>query len=218
VDLVALSPGSDELDRLRADRDLPYIPVLLVSPQNLPDERDAGLRAGADDFVGIDLGEEDLLARVEALAAVARLAGPSRGELPGPAYLKERLAIEFLRAGRLGEPISLAIVDTGPEADPAELARQLAAEARRSDPMARCDPGLAIVLRNTHFAGAVVAARRIVQAFDGAGHIVVGVACHPSEEVRSAGELYAFACGALDRAREGGNERACVVHNDTLEV
>jgi PleD family two-component response regulator len=217
-DLVVLEPGADELDALRRDPQLPYIPVLLVSPQNRATDRVAGLRAGADDFVGVDVKEQELLARVDALLRVARLAVSATTPVPDATYLEKRLAIEFDRAVRLGEPLAVMVIDTG-RSDPERAATRLAAVGRRTDPIARCDCAeVAVVLRNTHFAGSVTAAERAFSALDdGDGELTVwmGVGCYPSRDVTSADGLLAFACAALERAR-GEGRNVCVVQHETL--
>lgn len=216
-DLVVLEPGADELDELRADPELPYIPVLLVSPQNRATDRVAGLRAGADDFVGVDVQEKELVARVDALLRVARLAGPASSSLPEPRYLAARLDIELDRAERLGEPLALMIVDTGRN-DPEATGRSLARGGRRTDPIARCEGGeVATILRNTHFAGAVTAAERAYAALqqgDGVA-VAMGVACFPGRDLSTAAELLAFAATAIERAR-GEGRNVCVIQHETL--
>ena len=227
-DLIALAPDDPRLDEVRADRELPYIPVLLVSLRNRPDERAAGLRAGADDFIGIDAEQSELTARVDALAKLAEIAAPagsSREEVPDAAYLSQRLRIEYERAGRLGEPLSLLLLSTRPAPTPESLAAKLARVYRRTDPVARAENAeLAILLRNTHFAGAVVAAQRVLSVLvDGEGDprckgVQVGVGCYPSQGTESADDLLELAQGALRRAREDGRERVYVIQNEAFEA
>lgn len=221
-DIVVLDPGSDVLDAIRSAPDLPYIPVLLVSPQNSPTDRAAGLRAGADDFVGVDMAEDELVARVDALLRVSRLAGPAGTELPDHAYLEKRLAIEFERASRLGEPLSLVAITAEPgSAD--EMSKQFESGSRRTDPITRMDGAdLAVILRNTHFAGAITAVQRMSEALRGgdppATRSRMGASCFPSKDVASAEELLSFARAALEKADGEDGAHVYVVQHETLSV
>jgi len=221
-DVVILDPGDAALDALRSDPELPYIPVLLVSPQNSAGDRAIGLRAGADDFVGIELAEDELVARIDALLRVSRLAGPAESKLPDHGYLVKRLEIEFERAGRLGEPLSLIAITAEP-GNPETLGDSLSKDSRRSDPVTRVDGAdIAVILRNTHFAGAITAAQRIsaaLQQGDPAPERTrMGVGCFPSKEVSSAAELLAFAKSALDRAAREDGAHVCVVQREVLTL
>ncbi|EME97837.1 response regulator transcription factor [Streptomyces mobaraensis NBRC 13819 = DSM 40847] len=81
--LVILDIGLPELDGwevLERTRDLSDLPVLLLTARGAETDRVRGLRSGADDYLPKPFGNEELLARVEALlrrAAPARWAGES---------------------------------------------------------------------------------------------------------------------------------------------
>ncbi|MGK5639233.1 response regulator transcription factor [Streptomyces sp. URMC 126] len=81
--LVILDIGLPELDGwevLERTRDLSDLPVLLLTARGAETDRVRGLRAGADDYLPKPFGNDELLARVEALlrrAAPARWAGES---------------------------------------------------------------------------------------------------------------------------------------------
>ncbi|WP_171161615.1 response regulator transcription factor [Streptomyces sp. I05A-00742] len=81
--LVILDIGLPELDGwevLERTRDLSDLPVLLLTARGAETDRVRGLRSGADDYLPKPFGNDELLARVEALlrrAAPARWAGES---------------------------------------------------------------------------------------------------------------------------------------------
>ncbi|MFB7645553.1 response regulator transcription factor [Streptomyces sp. NPDC056084] len=85
-DLMVLDVGLPELDGwqvLERTRDMTDLPVLLLTARGAESDRVRGLRAGADDYLPKPFGNEELLARVEALlrrAAPARWAGASHDE------------------------------------------------------------------------------------------------------------------------------------------
>jgi DNA-binding response OmpR family regulator len=63
-------PGLDGLEtcrRMRADPDLGDTGILMVSGRSSPEEKRAGLEAGADGYLVKPFGEGDLLAMVDAL-------------------------------------------------------------------------------------------------------------------------------------------------------
>ncbi|MFE6778938.1 response regulator transcription factor [Streptomyces sp. NPDC057702] len=71
-------PGLDGWQVLERTRDLTDLPVILLSAQGGEAARVRGLRAGADDFLPKPFGNDELLARVEALlrrTTAARWAG-----------------------------------------------------------------------------------------------------------------------------------------------
>ncbi|RMH37016.1 MAG: response regulator [Deltaproteobacteria bacterium] len=235
VDVVM--PHTDGLDvvrRLRADDRVPYIPVLLLSSSDAPPDRVAGLRAGADDFLGKPYHDEELVARVEALARVGRLVraarrppgGGDRDPVTGlrtAAYLTERVRAEFERAGRHAEPLSLMLLDIDAGGAGAAADRALAAaadalrgEARAMDVVARADgAAFAVVLPNTHFAGALATAERLWRTLAAAGWPPwIGAACYPGAATRTAQQLVSAARSALARARADGPARVCLVQHE----
>ncbi|MEU9719793.1 response regulator transcription factor [Streptomyces sp. NPDC047976] len=69
-DLMVLDIGLPELDGwqvLERTRDLTDLPVLLLTARGAEADRVRGLRAGADDYLPKPFGQEELLARIEAL-------------------------------------------------------------------------------------------------------------------------------------------------------
>ncbi|MBB4892454.1 DNA-binding response OmpR family regulator [Streptomyces olivoverticillatus] len=76
--LMILDIGLPELDGwevLERTRDMSDLPVLLLTARGAETDRVRGLRAGADDYLPKPFGNEELLARVEALL---RRSGPAR--------------------------------------------------------------------------------------------------------------------------------------------
>ncbi|MFE0099763.1 response regulator transcription factor [Streptomyces sp. NPDC059009] len=85
-DLLVLDIGLPELDGwqvLERTRDMTDLPVLLLTARGAESDRVRGLRAGADDYLPKPFGNDELLARIEALlrrAAPARWAGAALDE------------------------------------------------------------------------------------------------------------------------------------------
>lgn len=60
-------PGEDGLAVVRQIRRSSAMPIILVSGSNQPDERVAGLEAGADDFIGKPFFNRELVARIRTI-------------------------------------------------------------------------------------------------------------------------------------------------------
>ncbi|MER7762245.1 response regulator transcription factor [Streptomyces sp. NPDC097619] len=76
-DLMVLDlglPGLDGWQVLERTRDLTDLPVLLLTARGAEADRVRGLRAGADDYLPKPFGQQELLARIEALL---RRSGPA---------------------------------------------------------------------------------------------------------------------------------------------
>ncbi len=88
-DLVVLDrvlPGRDGIEVLRElRRSAPLLPVILLTAVAAEEDRVAGLRAGADDYVVKPFGLQELLARIEAVLrrSPARPTDLARVEVPG---------------------------------------------------------------------------------------------------------------------------------------
>jgi two-component system alkaline phosphatase synthesis response regulator PhoP len=71
IDLVLLDilmPKMNGMDVLKAIREnLPSLPVIFLTARGLEEDRVAGLRAGADDYIVKPFGPKEMLARVEAV-------------------------------------------------------------------------------------------------------------------------------------------------------
>ncbi|MFB7636723.1 response regulator transcription factor [Streptomyces sp. NPDC056149] len=85
-DLMVLDvglPGLDGWQVLERTRDMTDLPVLLLTARGAESDRVRGLRAGADDYLPKPFGNDELLARIEALlrrAAPARWAGSAQDD------------------------------------------------------------------------------------------------------------------------------------------
>lgn len=106
VVLDLMLPGASGLEitqTLRAEACA--LPILMLTAMDAPEERVAGLRAGADDYLGKPFSFEELLARIDALGRRSRDFRP-----PTPRQLQLAdlvLDRETMRVTRGGEPISL---------------------------------------------------------------------------------------------------------------
>jgi two-component system phosphate regulon response regulator OmpR len=101
VDLIVLDvmmPGMTGLDFTRALREKNAVPILLLTAQGLPEDRIAGLEAGADDYLAKPFEPRELLLRI---GAVLRRA-PAASAKTGPARLG-RWSFEPGRAELRGE-------------------------------------------------------------------------------------------------------------------
>lgn len=150
-------------------------------------------------------------------------------------YLHSRLAEEFKRAERYHEPLACALIDIDrlaahndaggrPLGDAvirgvAEVTRKV---VREVDVVARYGgEELLVVMPSTHFSGSVAVAERIwrgigERSFAVSGvaprHVTVsiGVALHPSRDVRTKDALVRAADAALNQAKRDGGNRICV--------
>ena len=81
-------PGLELLSQLRADPEFADLPVLILTARGEEEERVAGLRAGADDYVTKPFSPEELILRVEAI--LRRVTSPEgAGILPGGSRLED---------------------------------------------------------------------------------------------------------------------------------
>lgn len=77
-DLILLDlmmPGMDGLEvvrRIKANTDLPFIPIIIVTASGESQDRIAGLQTGADDFLFKPINRSELLARVRSLLRLKR--------------------------------------------------------------------------------------------------------------------------------------------------
>jgi len=242
IDVVM--PNTDGIEvcqALRRDDKLPYIPILFVSSRTAPEDRVRGLRAGADDYLGKPCDDQELLARVEALVRIQRLIAGAGGAAKSSApadddvgkdsltgvwndgYLDSRIQAELERASRHNEPLSLMVIDIENRETLGNDALIAGAEAigtctRAMDVITRCARlSFAVILPNTHFAGAIATADRIWRSLAatriGDNHHLtasIGVACYPNQAVKTGGQLLQFARSALDRALAEGPAHICL--------
>ncbi len=215
---------------LRADQVVPYIPIIFFSRRDQVADKVNALRAGGDDFVGKDVDDEELVARVEAQLRVRKMldARRSRGGVSGEhstinisshAEAERRLTEELDRAKQHNEPLSLLLISAGDASQDESLAERVRDATRATDIVARFDgSGSALIVPNIHFGGALAQAERIWRALpptnaSGKGGLTIGVACYPNRKIDSAAQLLEFANAALDRARAEGPAHICLYHH-----
>jgi DNA-binding response OmpR family regulator len=106
VDLVLLDlmlPGRDGSDVLRAVRDArPTLPVIILTARGEEQDRVAGLRLGADDYVVKPFSVKELMARVEAVLRRSPERPQPLGEIavPGGVIDLARCEVRFEDGGR----------------------------------------------------------------------------------------------------------------------
>ena len=97
-------PGLDGWEVLERIRDMSDIPVLMLTAHNLESDKVRGLRSGADDYLTKPFGNQELLARVQALLR------RNRSDEPEPeVYDDGRLRVSFASREVLTDaaPVSL---------------------------------------------------------------------------------------------------------------
>jgi diguanylate cyclase (GGDEF)-like protein len=241
-------PAAEIAARMKSETPHVFAPVLLITPHaNDVGARVAGLSI-ADDVVSRPFWPEEVLARVEALLRTrqlidqlrvaraeleARAVSDSATGLRSRAFLLERLQEEWKRAQRYNEPLTLTVI--GIEGLSAieskrgapfstKLLREVAAVTQRGlrqiDVVTRFGiDELAALLPNTHFAGALVCAERLVRALaalrvdDETIRPTMGIAFFPGKDVVEPADLLRLAQRALDRAREEGAGAICLVQH-----
>jgi len=104
LDLMLPGMNGIEVCRTLRARGVPF-PILMLTALGALDERVAGLRAGADDYLGKPFEFEELLARLEALGRRAHGLQPDRPTLLQVGDLA--LDRERMRATRAGEALNL---------------------------------------------------------------------------------------------------------------
>lgn len=103
--LDVMLPGMSGLDlclTLRAEHN--YVPILMLTSLSDVDDRVAGLRVGADDYLTKPFAFEELLARIEALLRRGRQQQPKATELRVADLVLDR---ERMVVARDGKPIPL---------------------------------------------------------------------------------------------------------------
>lgn len=214
---------------LRADAVVPYIPIIFFSRRDQVADKVNALRAGGDDFVGKDVADEELVARVEAQLRVRRMldsrrGGVSGGNEGGGTHIashddaERRLDEELTRAQGGNEPLSLLLITARTDEANKNLIERLKDATRATDIVAKFDKdSCGLIVPNIHFGGALAQAERIWRALppdaSGKGGVSIGVACYPNKKITSAKLLLEFANAALDRARAEGPAHICLYHH-----
>jgi len=215
---------------LRTDPMVPYIPIIFFSRRDDVADKVSALRAGGDDFVGKDVDDEELVARVEAQLRIRRMLDARRGggsasgghSLVSVANRQEAercLAEQLEHAQRNNSPLSLLLITTDDSNARVKLTDHVRDATRASDIIAKFDDKVCgIIVPNIHFGGALAQAERIWRTLppkgkSGRGGLTIGVACFPNRKIDSAPKLLEFATAALDRARAEGPANICLYHH-----
>jgi two-component system cell cycle response regulator len=125
--------GMEVARRIKADRDLPFIPIIMQTALDSTEHKVEGLDAGADDYITKPINFAELEARVRSMLRVkalqeeverqrdelqelnARLVSISRTDgltgLINRRHLEERLEEQFEHARRLAEPFTVVMCD-----------------------------------------------------------------------------------------------------------
>ncbi|MEN8374556.1 MAG: diguanylate cyclase [Gemmatimonadota bacterium] len=131
-DLVLLDvmlPGIDGYEvarRIRADEQVPYVPIILVTARDSTRDKVTGLDAGADDYLTKPINFPELEARVRSMLRIKKLQDQLEASnrklehlsisdgltgLYNHRHIHEVLVREFDRSMRTHEPISVAMFD-----------------------------------------------------------------------------------------------------------
>jgi len=170
-----------------------FIPIILVTVKNDVDSKVAGLKLGADDYIGKPYNPMELRARVESMLRIKALQdriNAKRRELEELSLtddltrllnhraMQKRVRDEFSRAQRYNDPLSLLMIDIdhfkavndthGHQAGDrvlAALAATIAASVREIDVVARYGgEEFLVILPQTHFTGSLAVAERVWRA------------------------------------------------------
>src|SRR5215831_2232294 len=111
--------GLEVVRRMKADKNLPFIPVILVTAKASPKDVVAGLDAGGDDYLTKPIDHGALVARVRAMLRIKAMHDQIQ-ELNASLEAKVKEQVEELeRVGRLrrflAPQLAQAIVSTGDE-------------------------------------------------------------------------------------------------------
>ena len=108
--------GYDLCREIRKDKQFAFTPVIYVTTKGQIDDKVAGLKTGADDYLTKPFEPEELVARVgahigriELMKELSLKDGVTRAF--NHRYFQERAALELGRAKRYGRALSLALVD-----------------------------------------------------------------------------------------------------------
>jgi two-component system, cell cycle response regulator len=131
-DLILLDIMMPDLDgyevarRIRAQQDLAYIPIIVVTARDSTEDKVTGLDAGADDYLTKPINFPELEARVRSMLRIKRLQDQLEEKnreleqlsisdgltgLYNHRHLHEILAEEYERSRRTREPVSLVMFD-----------------------------------------------------------------------------------------------------------
>jgi two-component system cell cycle response regulator len=118
--------GNEVARRVKADKSLPYIPIIMQTALDSTQSKVVGLEAGADDYVTKPINYAELQARIQAALRVKALQDEVKAKneqlsqmaitdaltgLYNRRHLDERLDEMFEHSARLHEPLSVAMFD-----------------------------------------------------------------------------------------------------------
>ncbi|MGH7662950.1 MAG: diguanylate cyclase [Gemmatimonadaceae bacterium] len=111
--------GCEVARRIKGDRDLPFIPIIMQTALDSTDQKVEGLEAGADDYVTKPIDFAELEARVKSMLRIKRLQDElelvSRTDaltkVDNRRHIEERLHEMFEHSQRLNEPLSAVMCD-----------------------------------------------------------------------------------------------------------
>jgi diguanylate cyclase (GGDEF)-like protein len=131
--MMPLMDGYEVSRRVKGDKSLPYIPIILVTARDSTQDKVEGLDAGADDYLTKPVNFPELEARVRSMLRVKRLQDEldqknrelevankrlrklsitdGLTELYNHRHIHELLHEEFERSKRSGEPMAVAMLD-----------------------------------------------------------------------------------------------------------
>ena len=118
--------GYEVARRIRGEKDIPYIPIIVVTARDSTEDKVTGLDAGADDYLTKPINFPELEARVRSMLRIKRLQDQLEEKnreleqlsisdgltgLYNHRHLHELLQEEFERSRRTNEPISVVMFD-----------------------------------------------------------------------------------------------------------
>jgi diguanylate cyclase (GGDEF)-like protein len=244
--VLHISVGAELAGRMKAETLHVFAPVLMTVDQPGPESRIEALSL-ADDVLSRPYSPAEAHARCEALLRTrslvdqlraARAESESRSIADGVTglrnriFLGERLNEEYKRAVRYNEPLSLILLSVeglreviasrgAPFGDKVlvSIANAALRSLRQIDVVCRYSPSeLAALLPNTHFAGSLICAERLLRESarpvdDFTPAVSMGVSFYPGKDVGEPADLIRLASRALERARDEGPGRICLVQH-----
>jgi diguanylate cyclase (GGDEF)-like protein len=238
--------GTELARRMKSETLHVYAPVLMIVDRPDPAARIEALSL-ADDVLSRPYLPAEAHARCEALLRTrglvdelraaraeseARSTADSVTGLRNRVFLGERLNEEYKRAVRYNEPLSLVLLSVeglrelvqsrgSGFADRVMISAANAAlrSLRQIDVVVRYSASeLAALLPNTHFAGSLICAERLLKEAarpveDCTPPVSMGISFYPGKDVAEPADLIRVATRALDRAREEGPGRICLVQH-----
>jgi diguanylate cyclase (GGDEF)-like protein len=241
--------GAQLATRLKSEVQQGFQAVMLIT-ERADGASHAQALTVADDVVTRPFSVEEFVARAQVLLRTRRIveelraaraesearsyADPVTG-LRNRAFLGERMTEEFKRAMRYNEPLSLllisiegwqGLVEQRGTSFSERLLNAVAGVAvrtlRQIDIVTRFGPAeLAALLPNTHLAGSLICAERLLresaaQAIDDVRpSVAMGIAFYPGKDVADTTDLLRMAVRALERAREEGPGSICLYQHQS---